>query len=810
MFFRMIKKDLKESRGLNVILFLFMIIVSALAAISGFLVYVDIHGTKLTEERVNPHDYVVAYIERNRELELTAYEDAIKQSYPNAIFGHYEGIRLDITNMSYEGMEKDYDRLRNSLSTAVLFLTTQTFDMDLMYTEDNQPFYVENGNIAITGRFAALSGLKVGDKLQITTQMGNIYELNISHITRDPAMDYIYRFIVSEPDYEVLSKESPAKNWLFTVQRNAVNGEAEEKISALINNYKPLEEYPHYLGQSNGVTKSNTVLVSLLVSFFLVLACIFMLIIVFFAISFTIKAAVKKEERELGIMKALGTDSLSFRWLLAAKYIAFAAVGSVAGCMIGPMVGAKLVDKFFYNISYTFGAGDYVVAVLSAMIIMVFIILYIMHSMKRVDKISVMDVLHGEARADSIRRAERLQLNKSRKIPIPLFLALKDILGGFKKYILLFVAYTAGCIVVLMSIMIRDTVINADFLYKYYSFKQMDFVLNLTDKTKEELSLGTGRIDVMLRQFDSMMEKEGIPAKIEMVYMQDSTLVFGDEEDAVLMYYNFDPEGLRIREGSRYPLLENEILIDQYAAESRGLAIGDKLTIRYEKLSEDRLSSNKAEDEFIITGFVDRLSNINGKQVIMSKAFKDAAVGGGFNTIGFTLDAPEKEKDAYRQRLQELFPDDYMTDTEFVASILGLYDMMFSFMRNAFVIVVACILGFLTVMYQVIFMKDEEAELALLTGTGIDDKSTKGWHFLRMMIIFGAACILAVILTPTLVSYLGGLLFKKMLGVTGWELTGGFGLAVAGLAFITILIAVIMKIVVKKIESIEIWRIRNE
>ncbi len=74
--------------------------------------------------------------------------------------------------------------------------------------------------------------------------------------------------------------------------------------------------------------------------------------------------------------------------------------------MIGPMVGAKLVDKFFYNISYTFGAGDYVVAVLSAMIIMVFIILYIMHSMKRVDKISVMDVLHGEARADSIRRAD--------------------------------------------------------------------------------------------------------------------------------------------------------------------------------------------------------------------------------------------------------------------------------------------------------------------------------------------------------------------------------------------------------------------
>ena len=54
---------------------------------------------------------------------------------------------------------------------------------------------------------------------------------------------------------------------------------------------------------------------------------IFMIIIVLFTIGFTIRSVIKKEERELGIMKALGTDSVSFRWLVAAKYIAFAVVG---------------------------------------------------------------------------------------------------------------------------------------------------------------------------------------------------------------------------------------------------------------------------------------------------------------------------------------------------------------------------------------------------------------------------------------------------------------------------------------------------
>ena len=69
MFFRMVKKDLQESRGLNVIIFLFMIVVSALAAASGFLLYVNVNGTKVTEERVNPHDFIGVYVEKNREVQ---------------------------------------------------------------------------------------------------------------------------------------------------------------------------------------------------------------------------------------------------------------------------------------------------------------------------------------------------------------------------------------------------------------------------------------------------------------------------------------------------------------------------------------------------------------------------------------------------------------------------------------------------------------------------------------------------------------------------------------------------------------------
>ena len=810
MFFRMVKKDLRESKGLNVIIFLFMIIVSALAAASGFLLYVNLSGMKVTEERVNPHDFCALYVMRNRDIDTNCREEAIMAEYPDATCKHLEGIRLDYTNMRYEGMDQDDDTLRNSLTTCAIMLTTQTFDMDLMYTEDNQPFYVENGNIAIAGRFAALTGLKVGDKLQVITQMGNIFEFNISHITRDPSMDYVYRMIISESDYELMSKESPAKYGMFLVQTNEERDIDETEIASVLTNYKPLDDYPMMMFQGSGITRSNQTIVSMLVSFFLLIASIFMLLVVFFALGFTIRAAIKKEERELGIMKALGTDSISFRWLFAAKYIAFAVVGSLIGCIIGLIGAGKMVDQFFYNISYVFGAMDYIIAIVSAICVTGFVILYILHAMKRINKISVMDAIRGEAIADRSRHSGRFQLNRRGRMPISLYLALTDVFGNFKKYVLLFIAFTAGSIVVLTSIMFRDTVISPDFMYKYYTFKEMDFVINMTDKTINELSLGTERNDIIMRQFDKLMEKENIPARIEFIDMQDGKIVFDNSEEIATIYYNADPEGMRIRDGGQYPKLRNEILIDYFTAEEHDLHIGDKVTLEYNKLSEDRLSSKKTKEEFVITGFLDRLSAINTRDVFMSAEFKDAAVGGGGNVLSYKLDCPEKDKDQYRARLKELFPDDYMSDTEFISAMLGLYNTIFSFMRNIFVIVVAGVLAFLVVMYQTIFMKDEESEIALLTSTGFDDRTTKGWHILRMMLLFTGANVLAIILAPTLISWLTGALFHAMLGLTGWRITGGFGLSVLWVIFISVVTFVVITLVARKIEKIEVWRIRNE
>ena len=107
-------------------------------------------------------------------------------------------------------------------------------------------------------------------------------------------------------------------------------------------------------------------------------------------------------------------------------------------------------------------------------------------------------------------------------------------------------------------------------------------------------------------------------------------------------------------------------------------------------------------------------------------------------------------------------------------------------------------------------MKEEESEIALLGACGIDTHTVKMWQLLRIMILFVLATITAEIITPTLIANALGSLFKNLLGLTGFRMTGGTLASVLWGVCITVVIMLVMKIVIQKVDKTEIWRIRNE
>ena len=809
MFFRMIKKDLKESKGLNVIILIFMTLVTTLVAASALLLFANTRGVKVSQQRCKPYDGLIVYhqVLDKREEQRECVTRIVREKYPNAEFGYFEGIQFQYSNVYYEGV--DFNDLSQSFTFGSYYLMKQPRDNNLVYDMNNQPFFVENGHIAIPYSFASSTGLKLGDMFYVTAPNGRKYGFEISEITRDPMHDQTKRFFISDQDYEFMSKECPEKVGFIGV---IVNDDFSRSDLSILNaNISKDDDFGEAFiyALMDGHTTSNAALVSVLVTVFLSITAVFMVLIIFFTIGFTIKSVIKKEERELGIMKALGTDSVSFRWLVAAKYIAFAIIGGAIGAVIGVFLGDELIGRFYYNISYSLSVVDYVVAIISALVIVLIVVLFILISMRRINKISVMDILHGEARSERIKHSDRFQLNKRRKMSLPLFLALSDIFGNFKRYALLLVAFTLGSSVVIMNIQIKDSVISTDFFYKFYDFKHLDAIVNWNGATWDELSGGSNSSVVFKQNFDKYMKEKDIDATLELRDAQNAQMVFGESVETIQINFGFDPEGMVIRDGGTYPKLKNEILMDYYTASQHGVDIGDTVIIKYDRYTEDRLSTYETEEEFVVTGFVDRLSKFNTKSVIMSKDFNEAQ-SQGFDACGFTINVPDSEMEAERAKVFDAFPGQCMTVEDGISVMLGMYKVLFEFMRNMMFVVVAVVLGFLVVMYQTIFMKDEESEIALLSSSGFDEKSTKGWQFRRMMILFITGLIISIILAPTLGANMLASLFCAMLGITGFGFTRGLPITFVWIVFITVFISFVLVFVLRKIRNIEIWRIRNE
>ena len=813
MFFRMIKKDLKDSKGLNVILLIFMIIVSTLAAVSALLLLCNTRGIRTSQERTNSADMFGVFTPFGNEAEGAPQRliDRIKTFSPDAEIAWQKAIHIDGANIDFDAKDPKTFRGTNHRH----YLSAQPMEMDLVYDENARPFYVENGCIAVPRQFANQVGIKVGDTMRITSQMGRVYEFTVSVIHKDATKEWDCRLMLSDGDFEKMLEDSPhivdfvyIRNENWDLSSNLFDRQLMFDLYDYIRQDREIDDHLEF-AMLDGHTDSNNAIVSLVLSIFTTAVSFLLFVIILLTLRFSIRTAIKKEERELGIMKALGADSFSFRWLFAAKYIAFAVIGGIIGVFIGVPAGGYLIDKFFENMSYAITGVDIVTAAVATASITAFVILYILVSLRRIDKISVMDAITGENRSESIGRKNRFMLIKRKKMSVPFFLALSDIFTKLRRYIMLLIAFTAGSLMVMLTVQLRDTMISKDFLINYYDYTDLDFGLDSTPDFWKKMTLDTGRPDIAEYSVNEAFRKNNIPAELDVAYYSYANIVTDGKKSNVQMVSGTDPAKIRMIKGGQPPVLTNEIMIDKFTADNLGYSIGDTIYVEYEKYDADRLYTKLTTDSFVITGFVDRLSNFNNSEVYMSADFNDAP-SMGCHFMGFRIDAPRAEKAKYVEQIKALFPNNTVEPLETDGNWLAMYDMLLSFIRNIVVIMTACLFAFLTLMYQSIFMKNEENETAMLKSCGFDDGSVKKWQFFRMMTLFAVSQAAAAILMPTVGTKLMSSMFSMITGLCNWKFSQGQTSCIIWVAGITVIIAIVEAIVLKGIEKTEIWRIRNE
>lgn len=809
MFWRMLKKDLADKKGLNVILLLFMCFASILTVASAILLYANTFGIRITEDKVNAADLFIV-----SERDLDGTEE--RQESIIEWFNNRDGI-VDVElgqTIVFNPNAVDFESVDEDAYSTIVNGRYYAFDLssdhDKVTDMDGNFFDLPYGTIAVPQYIRSLAGLQTGDKVCISTQMGNIYEFTIGAFTKDPALNGYFRLFFNSEDYQVLLNDSPLVRDVYYA--DLTEGAKNIDITAVISDFNGMkDQFGEVILSSSLLEFNQNEDSTIAMNAIMMIVSLFLIIMVFMTVTFTIKTAVKNEEKELGMLKALGVESVSFNWLFAAKYLALSLAGTVVGFFGGIHIAGLYIKYMAFAQLKPDAPAMIAVASAASVLIFLLIILFVSSALRRMKKISIMDVIAGENRGERFKALPGFFLHKIKNINIPLYLALTDLLTKIKRYSFLIISYVIGISLCMVMYEANNSTNTAYWIEKYWQRPHFDFALDLPDDVMDKYIDRGGSIRGAYDLINREIEASGIPAHVS--YFQyavgDPRVTHDGITTDCLIRFNL-PEGYNheLYEGV-LPELPNEVEVDAYHAYLNGINIGDTVTIEYNKYNDDGISYDHASEDFIVTGTHD--SPEAYMTFIMSPSFEGIADSQVIQ-CGCAIDAPEEDKPMYIEQLRQMYGHAGIRDRqEEVVYELSGNNAMFTYLIHIIIPLLVLMMALVTVLYLSVSILDEVPEIALLKCSGFGTGSIKAWQLLRVLIILIMSALLSVLFVRTVMYaalrviyfYLGNLMaFKTLPNVLNYYI-------IFPLALITV-IAAVTAIVLKKVNSVELWRIRND
>ena len=745
MFFRMLKKDITEKKALNIILLLFMCFASILTVCSAIVLLSNTFGLKQTNNKVNATEVTIV---SDRALKNTSKrQEAITESLLKN--EKVEEVELAET-IVFDSNAIDYVGFKEDTAANIINIQSYAFDLsnkhNLVTDLDGEEIELGYGMIAISEYVQVLTKLGIGDKVRITTQLGNIYEFEIAAITKDPGLNGWHRMFFNSEDFKVLKEDSPVISDVYMIKLKPGNTHMDQ--TKIVNDFAENEdEFGDILNSytMNGYNVAS--LSSVVLNVMFIVVAFFLIVMVFMTISFTIKTAIKNEEKELGMLKALGVESASFNWLFAAKYLFISVVATITGFFGGIHVSGLTIKYLLHGQLKPSFFPTVITALISSLMEFLIILIFVSVSLRRMKKISIMDVIAGENRGERFKKIPGLFLHKIKNINIPFYLAVTDLTNRVKRYSFLILAYTMGFTMILMVLEIENTSNTAYWIEKVWNYPEFDFNLNLSDELLDEYAQRGGSIKGAFDILNKEIKDAGIPAHINYYnYCENIIASYKDKKIVSYLQFNRSPETIDLYEGV-YPKLKNEVILDAYHAHINGIKIGDKINVEYYKYNDDGITYYLTNEDFLVTGTYDAATA--ELIIITSDAFEGAARERTMD-LGGQIDAPKKEHDKYIKKLREMYGNTTIRSQEEEVDY-QLHEMgdIYKFVLSVLVPLIIFMMIMVTVLYQSVNIIDETPDIALLKCSGFDNKNIKAWQVIRSILITAISSIIAIILLNT-------------------------------------------------------------
>lgn len=201
MFWRILKKDLKRKKTMNIILLLFVVLCSMFAAASVNNIIAVVGGLDYYFEKAELGDYFI--IERS-----TGGEDTISK-----ILKHSENVSgyktYNVVNASCDDLKTDSGKLMEFSNIALICDINNTkqnfFGMDNEVITD-----VEKGKVYITGSVPKREGVKIGERFYV--ELGDTkLPLEVAGFAKDALLGSEMmgnpRLLINSADFETLTAD---------------------------------------------------------------------------------------------------------------------------------------------------------------------------------------------------------------------------------------------------------------------------------------------------------------------------------------------------------------------------------------------------------------------------------------------------------------------------------------------------------------------------------------------------------------------------------------------------------------------------
>ena len=742
MFFTILKKDLIHRRTMNTILLLFIVIASMFTGSGTANLLAVWGGVGTFFEMAQTGDAIIFF---TGDCDRNEIEEYLKRLPEVSSFRSEEGLY-------YYDCLNDKSGQKSS-STPPLFIP-QSKQSEKIFDENNREITdIEEGHIWLCNSFMNIHGLNAGDTITVDID-GMKLPLVIDGIAKDAVFGNVQmltmvRFVLNDKDYEKIASCPAFRDYpLFNIMLYYVDSDNVKALETHTSTIKGLLFF-------NSTASLIALYISdLLTSFLLLVLSVALILISFLVLNFSVTFTLNEEFKEIGVLKALGIKNKNIRLLCMIKYSAIALFGSLIGFFAGIPLENLLLKNSSKSIvlvnSFGLAPNFY-----GALLIIITITAYAWICTRKLNRFTPLDAIRFGQSGERFTMKKGMRI-PDKKLPVPLFLAINDIICSPRRYLTILLSFYICAHIVLTidnvsSTLKSDSLIDcligkADVVCDF-SREQMLKIMGLT---------ASGDMDIyaILDEYEERFNEDGIPCRVSMcrseplfceingkrhLYTSQTGLKFLQEDRSY--YAGSGPEN------------PNEIAVSHAIAEEYDLSIGDTIQIDY----------GNGPQDVVICGLFQCLTNLGYSIRIAEHCpITNTIVTSNTININFT-DNPDNKEIKRRIELLEnnygflraIAGNDVCAITTGTAKPLdAVKKMMFSIMLLVIILV--------SVLMERTFITGDKNEIALLKATGMRASSLIAWHMIRFAIVTLVSVMLAAVLSIPSTSFAVTPLFASM------------------------------------------------